>query len=456
MEIRVRLEAAISLQDGEVNINEILHALAKWGNEMTIKVAEGTIDAYQRRVVELLCSGQGCGNWLPHEAKGCKGQMCLGGGYRGGGQRERRGLRTELGALSVETWQAVCGICGKRLRVLGPLLKVAARARPTIGLKHMMAETMTDLSYRKGGGRMAALAQVDIPHSTAQRWMVAGDWDALQKPSFEAKTWESFQGLMADGTGYKRQGAETTRGELRLLMGVTGSPRRLVPLGAWADKDWAEIDRQMLAQKPEGIKPPVIAIDGERGQEVLSNLAEDIQRCQWHVPHQLGFALWKDGLRKPERDPHLEKLAGVIKIEIPPGDYKSIPQELRDQIQGQVLEGKETMNALVRSFQHKGYLAAASYLRNATEHTFTVVEKWLELGYMPPKAISLLERVMREMGRRIKKIGASWKDKGVLAVARVLLTRIYDPKRWHQYWEKLLDLHGRCVVQDVSLSFSIS
>ena len=200
----------------------------------------------------------------------------------------------------------------------------------------------------------------------------------------------------------------------------------------------------------------VIAIDGERGQEVLSNLAEDIQRCQWHVPHQLGFALWKDGLRKPERDPHLEKLAGVIKIEIPPGDYKSIPQELRDQIQGQVLEGKETMNALVRSFQHKGYLAAASYLRNATEHTFTVVEKWLELGYMPPKAISLLERVMREMGRRIKKIGASWKDKGVLAVARVLLTRIYDPKRWHQYWEKLLDLHGRCVVQDVSLSFSIS
>ena len=39
---------------------------------------------------------------------------------------------------------------------------------------------------------------------------------------------------------------------------------------------------------------------------------------------------------------------------------------------------------------------------------------------MRPKAISLLERVMREMGRRIKKIGASWKEKGALAVARVL------------------------------------
>jgi hypothetical protein len=456
MEIRVRLEGIVSLQDGEVNINEILNAVGKWGREMTVKIAQGTVNAYQGRVVELLCAGQGRQSWLPHEAKGCKGQMCLGGGYRGGGKRECRGLRTELGALKVETWQVVCGICGKRFRVLGPLLKVAARARPTIGLKHMMAETMTDLSYRKGGGRMAALAQVEVPHSTAQRWMVGGDWDALQEPSFSATTWESFQGLMADGTGYKRQKAETTRGELRLLMGVTGSPRRLVPLGAWADKSWAEIDEQMLAQKPQDIKPPVIAVDGERGQEVLSNLAQDIQRCQWHVPHQLGHALWEDGLRKPERDPHLNKLSGIIKIELPSGDYRSIPQEIRDQIQGQVLEGKEAMNALVRSFQHKGYLAAAGYLRNATEHTFTVVEKWLELGYMPPKAISLLERVMREMGRRIKKIGASWKDKGVLAVARVLLTRIYDPKRWREYWEKLLDLHGRCVVQDVSLSFSVS
>lgn len=456
MEIRVRLEAVVSLQDGEVNINEILHAVGEWSREMTTKVVEGVIDAYQGRIVEMLCAGEGEGSWLKHDARGAKGQLCLGGDYRGGGQRERRGLRTELGPLSVETRQVVCGVCGKRFRVLGPLLKVAARARPTIGLRHMAAETMTDLSYRKGGGRMAALAQVEVPKSSAQRWMVAGDWDALQEPAFKPKTWESFQGLLADGTGYKRQGAETTRGQLRLMMGVTGSPRRLVPLGVWADSSWEEIDKQMLEQKPKEVLPPVVAIDGETGQEALGNLAQNIQRCQWHVPHQLGFALWKDGLRKPEREPHIDKLAGVIKIDLPAGEYRDIPQEMRDQIQGQLLESKEAMSALVRSFQHKGYLAAASYLRNASEHTFTVVEKWLEMGYMPPKAISLLERVMREMGRRIKKIGASWKDEGVLAVARVLMTRIYDQKRWRDYWAKLLDIRGRCVVKDFTLSFAVA
>jgi len=456
MDIRVTLEGVVSIQNGRANLNEVLHAVGQWSHELTLKITQGVIEAYQSRIVEMLCAGEGHPSWVPHERHGEKGQMCVGGCYRGGGKRERRLLRTELGPLSVETHQLVCDVCGKRFRVLGPLLKVAPRSRPTVGLRFMTAETMTDLSYRKGGGRMAALAQVEVPKSSAHRWMLAGSWDALGNPAFSPASWESFQGLMADGTGYKRQAAETTRGQLRLVMGVKGSPRKLVPLGVWADKSWEDIDQEMLAKKPEDILPPVVTVDGEPGQEVLGNLAQDIQRCQWHVPHQLGFALWNDGLKKPERDPLLGKLAGIIKIELPPGQYRSISAEVRDQIQGQVLEGKQAMSALVSSFQRKGYLAAASYLRNASEHTFTVVEKWLELGYMPPKAISLLERVMREMGRRIKKIGASWKEKGVLAVARVLLTRIYDPKQWKAFWAKLLDLHGRCAVTSYSLSFSVS
>jgi len=457
MEIKVRLELVVSLQDGEVNINEILNAVGKWGREATAKVAEGVINAYQKRIIELLCSGHGGGNWLPHEARGSKGQMCLGCAYRSGGKREPRKLRTELGPLSVETRQVVCAVCGKRFRVLGPLLKIEPLVRPTVELMRMTAETLTDLSYRKGGGRMAALAQVEVPRSSGQRWMAAGDWDNLQEGAFRAKTWESLQGLMADGTGYKRQGsADGTRGQLRLMMGVTGSPRRLVPLGVWADESWEQIDKQMLEAKPEGILPPVVAIDGEKGQEVLGNLAQDIQRCQWHIPHQLGFALWEDGLRKPQRKLYIDKLSGIIKIDLPEGEYRSVPKEMREQIEGQLLESRQSMDSLARSFEKKGYHAAAGYLRNAGDHTFAVVEKWLEMGYMAPKAISLLERVMREMGRRIKKIGASWKDKGVLAVARVLMTRIYDPKRWQKYWAKLLDLKGRCAVKDATIAFAVA
>ena len=94
-------------------------------------------------------------------------------------------------------------------------------------------------------------------------------------------------------------------------------------------------------------------------------------------------------------------------------------------------------------------------MRNATDHIFTVVDKWLEYGYMSPKAISLLERVMREMGRRIKKIGASWKEKGLLAVAKILLTRIYNPQQWDDYWNQILDIQGRCSVKSLSVNVAL-
>ncbi len=113
------------------------------------------------------------------------------------------------------------------------------------------------------------------------------------------------------------------------------------------------------------------------------------------------------------------------------------------------------LDDLVNSLQNKGYNGAYTYLKNASEHLFTVVEKWLLYGYMPPKVISLLERVMREMARRIKNIGASWKEKGLLSVARVLLTKLYNPEQWKQYWEKLLDIQNRCVIKSLSISFEV-
>lgn len=455
MEIRIQIEAAITIQEGETNINEFLWAIGNWSREIGLKVTERILETYQSRIVELLCAGQGRSSWITHEHKGMKGQMCIGGSYSGGGERENRVLRTELGNLSVRTQQIVCRTCGKRFRVLGPLLKIPARSKPTIRLKHMAAETMTDLSYRKGGSRMVALTHLELPKSTAHRWMTTENWQGLGEDVFSAETFKSFGGILADGTGYKRQGAETTKGDLRLVMGMTNSPRKLVPLGVWVDKSWEEIDQELLKKRPEGIQPPVVVMDGEKGQEVLGNLAQDIQRCQWHTSNQLGYFLWRDEVAKEDRDPCLQKLSGLLKIELPSGEYQAIPNELKEQIQGQLIESKQSLEKMIRTFQNKGYHAASSYLRNAAAHTFTIVEKWLELGYMPPKVISLLERVMREMGRRIKKIGASWKEKGLLSVAKVLMTRIYNPQQWKSYWEKLLDLQGRCAVKSYAVHCAV-
>ncbi len=96
MEISIRIEATISIQDGETNINEVLWTMGNWSREVGLKVIQGVVETYQGRIVELLCAGQGQASWVAHERKGTKGQMCVGGSYGRGGKREHRVLRTEF------------------------------------------------------------------------------------------------------------------------------------------------------------------------------------------------------------------------------------------------------------------------------------------------------------------------------------------------------------------------
>jgi hypothetical protein len=165
--------------------------------------------------------------------------------------------------------------------------------------------------------------------------------------------------------------------------------------------------------------------------------------------------LWEDGLKKADRKEYIKELAGLIRIELPKEDFEEIREEVKEEIEEKVSKSRESVKEMIEEFEKKGYKKASTYLKNAFEHLFTVVEKWLEIGYMPPRVISLLERVMREIGRRIKKIGASWSERGVLAVANVIVMRIYSPEQWRRYWANLMDIKGRCFVKSFQVSFNV-
>ena len=42
------------------------------------------------------------------------------------------------------------------------------------------------------------------------------------------------------------------------------------------------------------------------------------------------------------------------------------------------------------------------------------------------KTTNIMERTMREIARRVKRIGASWGDLGLLAILKFLLKRYFD------------------------------
>jgi hypothetical protein len=76
---------------------------------------------------------------------------------------------------------------------------------------HMVSETVTGLSYRESSHRLEGLAKVVIPRSTLHRWMTKEKWEGLRENLHTESMWGGLSGIMADGTGYKRQRGENER-----------------------------------------------------------------------------------------------------------------------------------------------------------------------------------------------------------------------------------------------------
>ena len=84
------------------------------------------------------------------------------------------------------------------------------------------------------------------------------------------------------------------------------------------------------------------------------------------------------------------------------------------------------MKELIETFREKGYVHGTSYLENISERLFTHIEIWLKTGVIAPKTISLLERVFRELGRRLKRIAFGWSDKTATNLSKMILLKQYS------------------------------
>ena len=61
-----------------------------------------------------------------------------------------------------------------------------------------------------------------------------------------------------------------------------------------------------------------------------------------------------------------------------------------------------------------------------------------------------IEKIIRELVRRLKKVGWNWSDKGAEKMGRVVMMRRYDKKAWEEFWQKRMNLQGRCHIRLVS------
>ena len=134
-----------------------------------------------------------------------------------------------------------------------------------------------------------------------------------------------------------------------------------------------------------------------------------IHRCNWHLSRMLWFALYCDWLRtKKQRFKYVNRLASIVMFSFK--NYKQYYEELIDYCKEQDL------------------MRWVKYLENAKQEFYNTKEHPVMLDWKPLLANSPIERVMREIDRRVDN-WSRWTAKWMEAMTRVRLEYMYNRKK---------------------------
>lgn len=359
-----------------------------------------------------------------------------------------RKIRTSIGLLDFTCRHLRCVNCRKTQAPLANFLKLDRHQRRTVELEQIVSEIITEQSYRRTSQHLKIIGNLEIPKSTAHDWIDATPCDVVaQQLEF------AFTQIFPDGTGYKKRPEKvggSNRGELKVMIGVDDKGDT-IPMGVWSDKSWAEIGEAILNPEDAAKRGRPLAdnlvVDGEPGMiGGLEHLADGVQRCHWHLSRDLGYSMWKDEAPLKERKIQSKKLSQLIAIELPEGSVDEMSAEDKAELLERYSKVEKELDRFIDDLDAKGYEVAANYVSNAKRNLFTYLGTWLELGIRCPRTTSLIERLMREIGRRLKKIAFGWSESGAAKMARMVIARILNPTGWSEHWESRKQIAGNAII----------
>ena len=445
MEQCIHITLRFNLATGKVGLNEIVYRLKELRNPLMLRILERILTSYDGLITERLSrtdiypskARKGLGRHVSKddpEGRYCRGRRVHRRGYR----KEPRKVSTVFGDLRVRIRTVECCKCGARYSPLLSALGIVRYSRREMNFEHEVIESVIDTNYR----RLIDGRSIDISLGGIHNIVVGSDIDTqFQEPV----SVEGLSSIMADGTGVKQKMGH--KGELRVAVGITKAGR-VEPLGSFTNTSWPEIERT-IRQRIKEAQPYNIPFlyDGEPGlDDFLADVAES-QRCTWHASRGLYHALWEDGLGKKQSQPETDRIKQLIGIELPEGDFEILKEQDKELVKANYQTSKTEIKQLIKTFHEKGYEHGASYLEKLSDRLFTTIELWLKTGIIAPKTISLLERVFREIGRRLKRIAWGWSDTAATNISKMILIKQYSRDKWERYWKEKLGIKGYFNIQ---------
>lgn len=339
-------------------------------------------------------------------------------GFRRRGHR-RRMLFTRIGRIQLRLAMIGCG-CGHRFAPLLHQLGIAPGRRVGPGLERRILELCTELPYRRAQDALRREAGAAPSERTFRRLVrrAAGRCD-LRAPRRDLGP---LQAVLVDGTriraGAKKRSRDDRGIELDIALALRGRDpdgrAQLELLGVTLDRGWMSLVRPLRA----AAAAPIAVHDGDAAiGRVLARALPAVpqQICTFHLRDSFDHRLWQDGLAFAAR----RALARVWGNAI---EYATDPVDAAD-----------ALAAMAAMAERHRWRRTAVHLRAITPLATT----WLHAG-VATHTTSLLERVMREVNRRVDPVGVRWSRTGAGALIDLLLARRFA----HPDWRRLCDDAG--------------
>ncbi|MGH2491411.1 MAG: transposase, partial [Candidatus Limnocylindria bacterium] len=305
-------------------------------------------------------------------------------------------------------------------------LGVEPHARCAPGLVRRALELCTELPYRKVAQALQREAGATLSERSLRRLVRSAA--SRVHLSWQRRDLGEIQALLVDGTRV-RAGAKVRdphdRGlELNIAVALRGrdhSGRRttaqLELVGATLGRRW----KALVPALREAAATPIAVSDGDLGIiAVLSRALPAVpqQICTFHLRDSIDHRLWGDRMPFRARRALARAVGNAVEFAV---DAESADRAVA---------------AFLAMAERHGWRNTLGHLRQLGPHltTWLHVDPSGELEH----TTSLLERLMREVNRRVDPVGVRWSRAGADAIVRLLLARRFG----HPHWRRLCHDRG--------------
>jgi hypothetical protein len=376
-------------------------------------------------------------------------------------RREKKKLMTGVGRVPYECNRLRCQNCGKSIVPLREILALKKYQSESQEFQKLACETVVQQSFRRSCKHLTQIGGIQITRMKLHRILSRANADKIDA----CTRGKDIHYLIADGTGFpewkptktepegqptqagpteKKKAAQTKerKSDLKVVIALT-QKHEMIPVGGWAKRSWRHVAHTIgkANNHPKLMPKPIADIlvcDGEEALiAAMGPLAKDVQRCQWHLTYEFFHLMKYQEKCETELSRDLtSQLYEAVKLGVPgdPGPESKLRLEVA------IFEAEKSLDKVIVELKERGFLIAATYVENAKAKLFTFLKYWIQTGEVAPKVSSRIERLMRELGRRIKKIGFNWSAKGAARITRILLKIIAGKNLWENEWKEKLNL----------------